>query len=63
MRGAMLQLVRQWMGHAMRGDTVRSKALAGLVGSLNFLRAQVPRASLYLRTMHSALTSMVASVG
>ena len=63
MRSAMLQLVRNWIGHVTRSDVVSSKALAGLVGSLNFLRAQVPRASLYLRNMHSVLTSMVNSVG
>jgi hypothetical protein len=49
MRGAILQLVRTWLGRAWRGDSVSSKEFGGLIGSLNFLRAQVPRASLNLR--------------
>ena len=37
--------------------------LGALIGSLNFLRAQIPRASLYLRALHSALTRGVNESG
>jgi hypothetical protein len=63
MRSAMLQLLRQWLGHALRNDKVNCKALGSFIGSLNFLRAQVPRASLYLRSLHSALSTAVSLVG
>ena len=63
MRSAMRDMVKQWMHLAQSNAIVTSKSLAGLIGSLNFLRAQIPRASLYLRTLHSALTSMVSSAG
>jgi hypothetical protein len=62
MRQAMLQKVRDWLTYAVKNAVVTSKALGGLIGSLNFLRGQFPRASLYLRTLHSALTEMVRLV-
>jgi hypothetical protein len=63
MRHAILCLIHQWLNHVRNRDSVSSKAYAGLIGSLNFLRAQFPRASLYLRSLHSDLARMVASVG
>ena len=62
MRAAMLQQVHSWLSSAAKSAIVTSKAFGGLIGSLNFLRGQFPRASLYLRTSHNALTSMVRSV-
>jgi hypothetical protein len=59
----MLQMIRTWLGHALRSDTVFSKQFAALIGSLNFLRAQIPRASLYLRGLHSALARAVRQTG
>ena len=63
MRAAMLDSVKDWIRLAERNAIVSCKSLAALIGSLNFLRAQIPRASLYLRTLHSALTRMVVSQG
>jgi hypothetical protein len=63
MRKTILQMLREWLDHALRSDTVGCKALGGLIGSLNFLRAQIPRASLYLRTLQSVLAAGVRLLG
>jgi hypothetical protein len=63
MRSSILDSLRVFLNLAMTGGSTSSRALGGLIGSLSFLRAQFPRASLYLRTSHSVLTAMVASVG
>jgi hypothetical protein len=63
MQSALSRLVRHTLQLAERNARMSSRALASLIGSLTFLRAQFPRASLYLRTCHSALTEMVSSVG
>ena len=63
MRSAILEQLKNWLGWAEKSAIVTSKSLGALIGSLNFLRGQFPRASLYLRTLHSALTEMVNSVG
>jgi hypothetical protein len=63
MRSAVLQLIHMWLGRALRWERANSKELGGLIGSLNFLRAQVPRASLYLRGLHSTLADAVRTAG
>ena len=63
MRHALLSLLAGWIRAIERGERVSSRRLGALIGSLNFLRAQIPRASLYLRTCHLALTRAVASTG
>jgi hypothetical protein len=63
MQASILRSLHEWDNRVMKHVTVSSKALGAIIGSLNFLRAQIPRASLYLRNLQSALTVMVASVG
>jgi hypothetical protein len=63
MRKTILFLVSQWIRKASRGERVPCRRLGSLVGSLNFLRCQIPRATLYLRTLHTALATAVNSSG
>jgi ribonuclease HI len=63
MRKAQLQTVGQWIRKAEGNDYVACRKLGSIIGSLNFLRAQFPRASLYLRSLHTALTRGVRSGG
>jgi hypothetical protein len=63
MRQAVRSLIKMTMLKAQYGVPMSSKLLGSVIGSLNFLRAQFPRASLYLRSLHSALTEMVKRVG
>jgi ribonuclease HI len=46
-----------------KGERVRWGMLAALMACLNFLRAQISRASLYLRTLHTTLVAGVRSRG
>jgi hypothetical protein len=62
-RAAMLAFIEETTRVVRVRARMRCKRLGGLIGSLDFLRAQVPRASLYLRGCHSALTKVIASVG
>jgi hypothetical protein len=59
LRKSMFYMIKQWVRKAERGEIVSCKRLGSLIGCLNFLRAQIPRASLYLRTLHTALAEMV----
>jgi hypothetical protein len=63
MRSALTSEVKRTTKIAETNGRMTSKALASLIGSLNFLRAQLPRASLYLRTLHRALAEMVNLAG
>jgi ribonuclease HI len=63
MRKTLLALITLWMERAMKGERVSWRRLGALIGCPNFLRAQIPRASLYLRAMHTALAAGVRSKG
>ena len=63
MRKTLLWRVSQWMAKAVRAERVTCRRLGSLIGCLNFLRSQIPRASLYLRTLHTALAAGVSSSG
>ena len=63
MRKSLLFRVRQWIEKAVRRERVSCRRLGSLIGCLNFLRCQIPRASLYLSTLHAALTRGVNSSG
>jgi hypothetical protein len=63
MRKTLLFMIKQWLRRAVAGAKVSCKKLGRLIGCLNFLRAQIPRASLYLRTLHTALAEMVRLKG
>ena len=63
MQGAVQRMISETMRIAQRGGSMKCKRLGTVIGTLNFLRAQFPRASLYLRTMHSALTTGVNAAG
>jgi hypothetical protein len=63
MRKNLLSSVRRWIVRAERGERVSWRKLAALISSLNFLRAQISRASLYLRALHTALAAGVRSSG
>ena len=63
MRTALTDMLREWISKAYLGSTVPTRSFASLIGSLSFLRAQLPRASLYLKALHSNLTHGVNSNG
>jgi hypothetical protein len=63
MRKRLLSSVRRWIVKTERGERVSWRKLAALIGSLDFLRAQIPRASLYLRALHSAVAEGVRLSG
>ena len=63
MRSTLLLTLDQWIRKAQTGERVTSRALGSVIGCLNFLRCQIPRASLYLRTSHSLLARAVNSTG
>jgi hypothetical protein len=63
MRKELLLQLKRWLVKAESGERVSWRKLGSLVGCLNFLRAQIPRASLYLRTLHSALAAGVKLSG
>ena len=63
MKKSLLWQVSRWIGKAARAERVACRRLGSLIGSLNFLRSQIPRASLYLHTLHSELTQAVNSSG
>ena len=63
MQSALTIDVQRTLKTAKENGRTSCKARGSTIGSLNFLRAQFPRASLYLRTLHGALAEMVASVG
>jgi hypothetical protein len=63
MRSTLLFTLDQWIRKAQNGERVKSRALGSIIGCLNFLRCQIPRASLYLRTLHTSLASVVRSAG
>jgi hypothetical protein len=58
MRKDLLVSVRRWIVSVEKGERVSWRKLAVLIGCLNFLPAQIPRASLYLRALHTALEWM-----
>jgi hypothetical protein len=61
MRSTLLFMLDQWIHRALRGERVKSRALGSIIGCLNFLRCQIPRARLYLRTLHTSLAKAVRS--
>jgi hypothetical protein len=63
MRSSLLFLTRGAIQKAERGERVPCRRLGSLIGCLNFLRSQIPRASLYLRGLHSVLAKAVSSSG
>jgi hypothetical protein len=63
MRSTLLFLLDQWIRRALRGEREKSRALGSIIGCLNFLRCQIPRASLYLRILHTSLAKAVRSTG
>jgi hypothetical protein len=63
MRKDLLASVRRWIVSAEEGERVSWRKLAALIGCPNFLRAQIPRASLFLRALHTALAQGVKSNG
>jgi hypothetical protein len=63
MRSTLLFTLNQWDCRALRGERVNSRAFGSIIGCLNFLPCQIPRASLYLRTLRTALASAVRSTG
>jgi hypothetical protein len=63
MQNSVRRLLHMWEKKIKRQEPANCKKLGALTGSLNFLRAQIPRASLYLRGLHSELTRGVRSSG
>jgi ribonuclease HI len=63
MRKSLLYLLTQWTRKVTSGARVAWKKLGALIGSLNFLRVQFPRASLYLKALHTELTAGVKKAG
>jgi hypothetical protein len=47
MCSTLLFMLDQWIRRALMGERVESRALGSVIGCLNFLRCQFPRASLY----------------
>jgi hypothetical protein len=52
-----------WIHRAAGGERVKSRARGSIIGCLDFLHGQIPRANLYLRTSLSLLTAAVNSTG
>jgi hypothetical protein len=63
MQHSLLNTLRDWIPKAYNGSIQPTRSLASLIGSLSFLRAQLPRAGLYLRALHTNLTNGVLSNG
>ena len=63
MQRAIYSQIVEVLKLTVSGGIITSRKLAAFIGSLNFLRAQFPRASLYLRSLHSVLARAVNSVG
>jgi hypothetical protein len=63
MRATLLFVLDQWVPRVEKQDRVSCRALGSLIGSLNFLRGQLPKASLYLRTLHFVLARAVDLYG
>jgi hypothetical protein len=63
MQNSVLNMISRVLHIAERRGCMSSKRLGTIIGTLNFLKAKFPRASLYLRSTHSALTAGVKSVG
>jgi ribonuclease HI len=55
-RAEMIQACSFWERACSQRRIVKLKRFAGFLGSLNFLRLQFPRASLYLRSLYNTLT-------
>jgi ribonuclease HI len=63
MRKSMLYLLAQWTRKVCRGERIAWRKLGALIGSLNFLRGQFPRASLYMKGLQSELAAGVKAKG
>jgi hypothetical protein len=63
MHSTLLFMLDQWIRKALKRKRVKSRALGWIIGCLNFLRCQIPRASLYLSTLHTSLATAVRSTG
>jgi hypothetical protein len=61
MRRDLLASLRRWIVWVEKGERVSWRMPAVLAGCHNFLRAQIPRASLEFRTLHTALAAGVRS--
>jgi hypothetical protein len=62
MRATLLFVLDQWAPGVVKQEQVSCRALGSLIGSLNFLRGQLPRASVYLRTLHSVSTATLSEL-
>jgi hypothetical protein len=63
MRKSLLFRVRQTMNQVVRGERMSCRRLSSVIGCLNSLRLQIPKALFYLLIFHSALTVGVNSTG
>ena len=63
MRTSLLNMLSEWIPKAYAGSLERNRSFASLIGSLSFLRAQLPRAGLYLQALHANLTQGVKRDG
>jgi hypothetical protein len=63
MQSALRKFVQSALRAVERRESWPCRRLGRLIGSLNFLRAQLPRASLFLRLSHVALTDAVNRTG
>jgi hypothetical protein len=62
-RARMMRVLKVWLRRTVQGASVSCRQLGSLIRSLNFLRPQFPRASLYLSELHAALTKGVKQSG
>jgi hypothetical protein len=62
-RASCLGMLKTWIKKVYSGSSVPMRSLSSLIGSLSFLRRQLPRAGLYLRALHSNLAQGVRSNG
>jgi hypothetical protein len=63
MRKSLLFLLAQWIRRISEGERIPWRRLGALIDSLDFLRAQIPRASLYLRRLNTELAPGVGLNG
>jgi hypothetical protein len=56
-------MLKEWVRKTYKGTTVQTRSFASLIGSLSFLRVQLPRARLHSLALHSNLAKGVKSGG
>jgi ribonuclease HI len=62
-RADLMKTLKEWARYAERRTRRPTKELAGLIGSLNYLRMQFPEASMHLKTLDSLKVRAVAAEG